>query len=62
MFYNGELENEMRLSPDRIMWRFQVDDDREKYLREITSENKTYKHAPSDGCKKRGKQLWSACG
>lgn len=59
MYYNAELENEIRQKTERIEWKFKRDEDRESHLATVLSlqKDKTYQHIPSDGCKERGKMI-----
>lgn len=57
MFYNAELEHEIRKCQDGLEWAFVRDGDREKYLEKVIKETnkKRYHHTPVEGCAKRGK-------
>ena len=57
MFYNAELECEIRKCQDRHDWAFIKDGDREKYLEKVVQETnqKRYQHNPANGCTDRGK-------
>ena len=59
MYFDGELEIEMRspIHPERMLWSFAKNSDRESYVEKIVAEQmfKTYDHTMSPLCITRGK-------
>lgn len=58
MFYNGEVEVELRdnLYTERRQWVFHVNEDREKHIKAIIAQHSSsiYEHTPSPKCAERG--------
>ena len=58
MFYNGELEKEIRspVAPERLSWAFKLDCDREMFMQKLEEERAqtVYTHSPSEECLQKG--------
>ena len=58
MFYNAELEYEMRepTKPHQMKWSFKTDAQRDEYIKEITDEaaSSVYHHQQADKCTVKG--------
>ena len=58
MFYNAELEYELRepTKPHRMKWSFKADAQRDEYIKKITDEaaSSVYHHQQADKCTEKG--------
>ena len=59
MFYNAEMEMEIRDRPQRIQWLWKNDCDREEFMIKVIEEaaSSTYTHLPAPECPQKGTKL-----